>query len=121
MLRQAFLDVDVGNEVCVRYDNAVGLALHQSAYRCVAHAGRHDTIHGGRRAAALDVAEDGNAGVDAGRFVDLVCDLLCGAVALCDDDDVVVAALDAAARAGRSQLRRQRSRPGARDDLRGGP
>ena len=62
MLRQTFLDVDVGNEVCVRYDNAIGLALHQSAYRCVAHAGRHDTIHGGRRAAALDVAEDGNAG-----------------------------------------------------------
>ncbi len=39
MFARPFLNVDIGNNVVIRYDNAVGLALHQSTNRCVAHAG----------------------------------------------------------------------------------
>ena len=95
-LCQTLLNVDIGNNVVIRNNNAVGLALHQSTNCSVAHAGRHNTIHSRRRAAALDVTEDRYTGVNAGSLVDLVCDLLCRAVALCYDDDMVVAALDTA-------------------------
>ena len=42
------------------------------------------------------MAEDGHAGIDAGRLVDMVGNLLRRAIALRHDDDMVVAALDAA-------------------------
>ena len=44
------------------------------------------------RAAALDMAQNGGTGVDAGAGLDLVCDLLCVAHALGNDDDEVTLA-----------------------------
>jgi hypothetical protein len=47
-LCQTLLNVDIGNNVIIRNNNAVGLALHQSANCSIAHAGRHNTIQSRR-------------------------------------------------------------------------
>lgn len=65
-LCQTFLNVDIGNNAVIRNNNTVGLALHQSTNCSIAHAGRHNTIHSRRRAAALNVTEDRYTGVNAG-------------------------------------------------------
>ena len=73
-------------------DDAVVLALVDQADGAVAHGGGVDAVPQGGRAAALDVAQNGGAGVDAGAGLDLVGDLLGMADALGDDDDEVVLA-----------------------------
>ena len=70
-------------------DDPVGPAGQQDFHGGVAHTGGHDPVPGGRRAAALDVAQDGHAGIEAQLLMDAVADLHGLAGALGDDDHVV--------------------------------
>ena len=84
--------VDGGSEnagVPIADDAAFG-SVDQLFHGKVAHAGCHDTVTGGRRAAALDVAQDGDTGFEPRLFGDALGDLLALADALRHDDEVVV-------------------------------
>ena len=61
--RPSPLNVDIGNNVVIRNNNVLVLPSIRARTASVAHAGRHNTIHSRRRAAALDVTEDRYTGV----------------------------------------------------------
>ena len=61
----------------------------------VSHAGRHNTVANRRGTAALDVTQNGHAGINTGGRTNAVCNILCMSDTLCDDDDVMLSAADA--------------------------
>lgn len=73
-------------------DDAVVLSLFQQADSVVAHGGSVYAVAQSGRAAALDVAQNGGAGINAGAGLDLVGDLLRVADTLGNDDDEVALA-----------------------------
>ncbi len=73
-------------------DDAVVLSLFQQADSVVTHGGSVYAVAQSGRTAALDVAQDGGTGINAGAGLDLVGDLLRVANALGNDDDEVALA-----------------------------
>ena len=71
-------------------DSAVLVASLEQFNSCNAHGGSHQSVTQRRRTAALNVTENGGAGLDTGAVLNIMRDLLRTAYALCYDNDKVL-------------------------------
>ena len=94
---QALVNVHVADPVALGADDAVGLALRQQLHRLVAHAGGGDAVLGCGAAAPLDVAQNGDAGVQPQLLFDLLAHGHAAGGALSHHDHKVGLAADAGA------------------------
>jgi len=86
---EGFFDRDLDDAALLRADDAVAAAFHEGIDGIIAHAGRGLAVAGVRRAAALDMAENGHARADAKLFLDLLADVEGMTRALGHDDHKV--------------------------------
>ena len=87
---QRFFDVVVDDGVVLDGDDTARTVVSQKPGRVVAHAGRQDTVVDRGRTAALDVAEDGGSGFDAGLPLDQLRHFGRVAAAFRENDDEVL-------------------------------
>ena len=91
---QTLVDIHIGEATFVGADDAVGLACEEKLNGHIAHLSGIDTVTASGNTAALDMAQNGDAGIQVNGFFDLTGNFSSGACALGHNNHVVGEAIE---------------------------